>query len=155
MALTLPARRVPPGGGIVIGLILGIMLWLSLIGIARAQEPVTEKQQFLVYVDTAGIVPVPNAPNVYITWVFAKATPLAYPSSGILVAWDCSAPRMVKRLAQVIYSMNADSTGVVGSPEEVDRPWQTVTDEFMADLVCGIGPTHTPRPVAKSPYSDA
>ena len=152
-------RRVPAGGGIVIGLILGIMLWLSLIGIARAQEPAKAQPQFLVFVDTAGVAPVEGAgPGIYITWVFAKATPTSYPSSGVLVAWDClHRPRMVKRLAQVVYAMRPDSAGVVGVPQEVDRPWQPATDERMANLVCEIGPTHVyvdpPKPV--SPWSDA
>lgn len=157
MATTLPARRVPPGGGIVIGLILGIMLWLSLIGIARAQEP-APKQTWYVFVDTAGVARV-GPPGIYITWVFAKATPRAYPSSGILVAWDCNEPRMVKRLAQVVYKMNKDSTGVVGMPQEVDRPWQPITDERMANLVCEIGATRPESTVGptkpQSPYSDA
>jgi hypothetical protein len=157
MALTLPARRVPPGGGLVIGIVLGIMLWLSLIGIARAQTP-AEKQTFLVYVDTAGVSSV--GVGLYVTWVFAKASPNAYPSAGVLVAWDClRRPRMVKRLAQVVYRMTPDSAGVTGNIEEVDRPWQAVTDERMANLVCEIGPTHAPAVTVpekpKSPYSDA
>lgn len=131
----------PPGGGILIGIILGIMLWLSLIGIAKAQTPAP--QTFYVFVDTAGVSPVQGNPGIYITWVFAKATPKAYPSSGILVMWDCGAEtRMVKRIAQVVYHMNADSTGVTGNIEEVNRPWQEVTDTRMADLVCRLGPEH-------------
>jgi hypothetical protein len=150
-------RRVPPGGGLVIGLVLGVLLWLALVGIATAQEP-APKQTWYVFVDTAGVAAV--APGIYMTWVFAKATPRAYPSSGILVAWDCdSKPRMVKRLAQVVYKMNNDSTGVFGTPTEVDRPWQPVTDERMANLVCEIGPTHGPATVEptkpQSPYWDA
>ena len=134
-------RRVPPGGGIVIGIVLGIMLWLSLISIARAQEPA--QRQFLVFVDTAGVAPVANEPGMYITWVFAKSTPTSYPSSGILVMWDClHSPRIVKRIAQVVYHMTPDSTGVTGNIEEVNRPWQEVTDERMADLVCRIGSDH-------------
>jgi len=94
-------RRVPPGGGILIGIVLGLMLWASFAALARAQDPAT-KQSFLVYVDTAGIAPV-GPPGIYITWVFAKESPNALPSSGVLVAWDClTRPRMVKRLAQVV-----------------------------------------------------
>lgn len=162
MAISI-ARRVPPGGGIVIGIILGIMLWLSLIGIAKAQAPAAA-QKFYVFVDTTGIAPL-GPPNIYITWVFAKATPTAYPSSGILVAWDCD-KGLVKRLAQVVYHMTTDSTGVTGNIEEVYREWQEVTDERAADLVCRIGPTHgvgttTQQPDSikvvkpQSPYSDA
>jgi hypothetical protein len=152
-------RRVPPGGGIVIAAILSIILWLAFIGVARAQEPAKQQPTFLVYVDTAGVAPV-GAPGIYITWVFAKASPNAYPSSGVLVAWDClNKPRLVKRLASVVYHMTADSAGVTGNIQEVERPWQAVTDEHMADLVCEIGPTHKPSVVVpskpKSPYSDA
>jgi hypothetical protein len=151
-------RRVPPGGGIAIGIILGLLLWAAFFTLASAQEP-APKQTWYVFVDTAGVARV-GPPGIYITWVFAKATPKAYPSSGILVAWDCNArPRMVKRLAQVVYKMNKDSTGVFGSPIEVDRPWQPVTDERMANLVCEIGATRGPAMVEptkpQSPYSDA
>lgn len=151
-------RRVPPGGGIVIAIIVALLFWSAFFTLAAAQEP-APKQTWYVFVDTAGVVPVPGAPDVYVTWVFAKATPTSYPSSGILVAWDCKAPRMVKRLAQVVYQMNRDSTGVVGTPVEVDRPWQLVTDERMANLVCEIGATR-PAPTSgptkpQSPYWDA
>lgn len=141
MALDTTARRVPPGGGFIIGIIISIVLWLAFIGVARAQEPAP--QQFLVYVDTAGVAPIEGNPGMYITWVFAKATPTAYPSSAVLVVWDCAHnPRLVKRIAQVVYQMRPDSLGVVGVPEEVERPWQPVTDERMADLICRLGGEH-------------
>ena len=146
MALTLPERRVPPGGGIVIGIILGILLWLSLIGIARAQDSAPGVQDLVtpplqVFVDSAGISRV--EPGIYITWVYAKATATSLPSSGVLVMWNCDTmPRQVKRIAQVVFSLTPDSTNVVGMIEEVDRPWQDVTNERMADMVCRVGPEH-------------
>jgi hypothetical protein len=135
-------RRVPPGGGILIGLVIGIMLWLSLIGIANAQTFKTqEPQQFYIFADSAGISPMPGMVNTYVTWVYARATPTSYPSSGVLVAWDCTAKK-VKRLAQVKYQMRADSTGVFGDIVEVDRDWQDVSDERLAMMVCRVGPEH-------------
>jgi hypothetical protein len=134
-------RRVPPGGGIVIGLVLGILMWVGIVALARAQEPTSRDttRQWLVVVDTAGIAPI--APNVYATWVYALSSPTSFPSSGILVAWNCEA-KLVRRFAQVKYEWNADSTGVQGPIVEVNRPWQAVSDMRMYNLVCSIGPTH-------------
>jgi hypothetical protein len=106
---------------------------------AQAQAP----QQFYVFADTAGVSQVAGNPGMYITWVFAKASPNAYPSSGVLVMWDClHSPQLVKRIAQVVYHMTADSTGVTGDIEEVLRDWQPVTDERLAAMVCRVGSQH-------------
>jgi hypothetical protein len=132
-------RRVPPGGGIVIGLALGLLMWACITVLAKAQDTTSTKREFLVVVDTAGIAPV--APYVYTTWVYALSSPTSLPSSGILVEWDCSRVK-VRRVAQVKYQWNADSTGVEGPIEQVDRPWQEVSDQRMYNLVCAIGPIH-------------
>jgi hypothetical protein len=124
---------------VLVATILTAMLLVVTMG--NAQEPAQQQPQFLVYADTAGISPVEGQPNVYVTWVFAKATPTSYPSSGVLVAWDCKVG-MVKRLAQVVYQMHPDSLGVFGVPEEVDMPWVPITDPRLAQLVCRIGPEH-------------
>lgn len=105
----------------------------------RAQAP----QQLYVFADTAGIAPIAGNPGMYVTWVFAKASPTSLPSSGVLVAWDCfHKPQLVKRLAQVVYHLTADSAGVTGSIEEVDRDWQPVSDDRLAEMVCRIGAQH-------------
>ena len=125
---------------IVVLIIAVIALILLTIRPVHAQQ---QQQQFYVFADTAGIAPITGHPGMYATWVFAKASPEALPSSGILVAWDClHSPRMVKRLAQVVYQMTTDSTGVIGSIEEVDREWQEVSDQRLSDLVCRIGAQH-------------
>lgn len=159
MAIYLPARRVPPGGGIVIGIILGIMLWLSLITIAHAQkEPVADPNNPVLYIfaDTAGVAHVYD--DVYVTWIQARSSATSLPSSGVLVAFDCSA-KMVMRLAQVKYVLTADSLGVTGSVEEVSLPWMNVTNPRLYNLVCAIGATRPrhddsvpPEPPAPTPY---
>jgi hypothetical protein len=130
-------RRVPPGGGILIGLVLGIMLWLSLAAIATAQAPT--EQKFLVAVDTAGIAA--TGPNTYATWVYALSTPTSFPSSGILVEWDCT-KKQVRRIAQVKYRLNADSSGVEGPVQMVNGPWMPISNSRMFALVCSVGPQH-------------
>jgi hypothetical protein len=113
-----------------------LILLMSTCTPAFAQA--TNERQWYIAVDTAGISRV--APHTYVTWVFAKATPTAFPSSGIIVAWDCKA-RKVKRLAQVKYHLSSDSTTVTGDIEEVNQPWVPVSDERMYTLVCAIGAT--------------
>jgi hypothetical protein len=113
-----------------------LLFLLSTCAPASAQE--TSERQWYIAVDTAGISRV--APDTYVTWVFAKATPTSFPSSGIIVAWDCKA-RKVKRLAQVKYHLSPDSTTVTGDIEEVNQPWVPVSDERMYQLVCSIGAT--------------
>jgi hypothetical protein len=152
-------RRVPPGGGIVIGLVLGLLMWAGLAALAAAQENDPNPTRFEIAVDTAGIMPV--GPNMYVTWIFARESPKHHPVSGIIVAFDCTNKR-VKRLAQVKYEMQKDGT-IGGAIQEVERPWQAVTDSRVYDLVCSIGPTHpesvveptTPRERPRNPYSDA
>lgn len=122
-------------------IVAALLILLAFISApAQAQTP-QPQQQFYIFADTAGIASVEGAPDVYMTWVFAKASPTSLPSSGVLVAWDC-AQHLVKRLAQVKYELTSDSTGVSGNIEEVDRPWQGVSDERLESLVCTIGPTH-------------
>lgn len=138
-------------------LILTVAALLLLVTGLSAQQPT----KFLIFADTAGISPT-GFPGTYMTWVFAKATPKAWPSSAVLVVWDCT-KHQVKRVAQVKYEMKPDSSGVTGLIEEIDRPWQPVTDERLATLVCAIGPQHaaaakdtTPAVVKpRSPYSES
>jgi hypothetical protein len=137
-------RRVAHGGGCVIALLVSLVLWMFVfVGVSHAQAPTftPQNQQFFIFADTAGVTPMPGLPNVYVTWVYARATPTSWPSSGVLVAWDCQAHK-VKRLAQVKYQMRSDSTGVFGNIEEVIRDWQDVSDERLAMMVCHVGPEH-------------
>jgi hypothetical protein len=141
------------------------LLLLSLASPAEAQGPAVATPApaahpaFFVFADTAGIstfvtledsagAKVPTAhPGIYITWVQARATATSLPSSAVLVAWDC-ARHQVKRLAQIVYQLRPDSLGVQGSPSEVDRDWQAPTNPGLFDLVCRVGPTHSPAVVA-------
>jgi hypothetical protein len=126
-----------------------------LVSPAFGQTQATGK--FHIAVDTAGVMPMGPA-GVYVTWIYALATPTSWPSSGILVAFDCQ-NRKVKRLASVVYSMKADSTGVEGPIYEYEGEWVDVSIPRLFDLVCAIGPTHGPSvveptvPKAGSPYS--
>jgi hypothetical protein len=140
-------RRVPPGGGIVIGVVLGLLMWASLAVLASAQD--STRTKFLVAVDTAGIVAVPGTDSVYTTWVFALATPTSFPSSGILVEFDC-ARNKVRRMVQVKYELNSDGKGVRGDLVEVNGPWVPVTNPRLFNLVCTIGPIHTREEAWKS-----
>lgn len=145
-------RRVVHGGGVVIGLILALLLWL--IGIAtvlsllarpvHAQSP---QRPFYIFADTAGVSAIGD--SVYITWVFAKATPTSLPSSGVLVGFDCKAG-LVQRYAHVVYEMASDSSGVTG-PIVVDTTgWVPMSNPELFKLVCSIGPTHVPLPILDS-----
>jgi hypothetical protein len=131
-------RRVPPGGGIVIGIVLGLLMWAGIVALASAQ---TTPQKFLVAVDTAGISAVPGQPNVYTTWVFALSTPKSFPSSGILVEWKCGS-ELVRRVAQIKYEQIEGGKGYRGDLVEVNGPWVAITNRRMYDLVCRIGPEH-------------
>jgi hypothetical protein len=104
-----------------------------------AQETTTE-QKFLIAVDTIGVTAV--APDVYTTWIYALTSPTSYPSSGILVAFDCAGQR-VKRLAHVVYHAKADgSPGVEGPIEEdLGAEWQEISIPRLFTLVCRIGST--------------
>ncbi|MCC2626590.1 MAG: hypothetical protein K0S14_240 [Thermomicrobiales bacterium] len=113
---------------------------------------VAQDQKFHVAVDTAGVSPVGD--NIYTTWVYALATPTSFPSSGILVAFDC-ANRKVKRLAHVVYQWNADSSGVEGPIVEDNGAWMDVSIPALYDLVCRVGPTHGPSVVeSRKPTGD-
>lgn len=141
--------------GFITAIIIGLLFWLLCIGLVRtanAQETRDTSRTWYITADTAGIdtyVTVEDSAGVpivvrhadqYITHVSAAASPTAFPSSVIVVVWDC-ANRKVKRLSQTKYVLNADST-IVGQSEAVDRPWQDVVDERLYNLVCSIGPVH-------------
>lgn len=111
---------------------------------ALSQAPAHTDPSLQIAVDTAGIALA--GPDVYITWVYAVAGPKSWPSSGILVAFDCR-ERKVKRLAHVMYKMKSDSSGVEGPIIEDNLPWVDVTIPALYDLVCKIGPTHGPSVV--------
>lgn len=146
--------------GFITAIIIGLLFWLLCIGIVRtanAQAPAPQKQQFLVFADTAGIGAIPGVPDVYSTWVYALSSPTSWPSSAVLVAWDCKAGK-VKRLAHVVYRMKADSTGVEGPIVEDNGPWVEPVDPRLFKLVCTIGPTHTapdatPQPAPRGWYA--
>lgn len=120
--------------------------WLSLLLLAIAVTPAmaqapaaTKNPKLSIFVDTAGVSRVMS--DIYVTWVFAKASPNALPSSGVLVAFDCK-NSVVKRLAHVVYHLNSDSTGVTGTIVEDNQTWVAVSIPALYELVCAIGPTH-------------
>lgn len=105
-----------------------------------AQAPgTTDHPTFLTFVDTAGVAPI--GPDIYVTWIFAMTSPTSFPSSGILVAFDCQA-RKVARLKHVVYRWNADSTGVEGPIVDDPGTWVDVKVPETFDLVCRLGREH-------------
>lgn len=127
----------------------------------QAQAPQPKLQ---IFVDTAGVAAA-QTPGVYVTWIFAKAGPQTFPSSGILVAFDCN-KQMVKRLAHVVYKINADSSTVSGPVIEDDQSWVAPTIPTLFNLVCSTGaaharkntmaePTQPPAVKPQSPYFKA
>lgn len=126
-------------------LLVGAVLWLSLVALAVAQtQPKLE-----IAVDTAGISRIGD--SVYTTWVFSRANAHSYPSSGIIVEFDCKTSK-VRRTAQVKYELKADSTGVWGPLVEVNGPWVPVTIPRLFNLVCTIGPTHNDHTNDPEPF---
>jgi hypothetical protein len=140
--------------------------------VIEAQEKAQTNPQLQVFVDTAGIVAIsppelPATHTSYLTWVFAKAGPGAYPSSGILVAFDCTGHK-VRRISHVVYKMNDTNTGVTGDIVDDDSGWVEMTDPRLMTIVCSIGKAHsaqrqpwrptptdtTKTPKPKSPYSE-
>jgi hypothetical protein len=96
-----------------------------------AQEP--EQPKLGIYVDTAGVSAV--APDVYVTWVFAKASPTSWPSSGVLVAFDCES-HQVMRVAHVVFKARTDGEpGVTGDIVEDQGGWVSVSIPEMFNLV--------------------
>jgi hypothetical protein len=121
-----------------------VVLLLGLFAQSLTAQAPASKQKFHIAIDTAGVME--TGENIYTTWVFALATPTSWPSSGILVAFDCK-NRLVKRLAHVVYSMKADGDGVEGPIVEDQGEWQQIAIPEMFELVCRIGPTHGPSVV--------
>lgn len=139
--------------------VFGALLLLSFIWAAslRAQAPAASPKNppLLVFVDTAGVAPI--ADDVFVVWTFAKATPSSWPSSGVLVAFDCGR-KMVRRLAHVVYRLRPDSLGVEGDILEDQLPWQTISIPKMFDLVCAVGRQHVAEgmhPVEEPHYPEA
>lgn len=113
----------------------------------HAQAP-AQNPPLLIFADTAGVARVVE--NVYVTWIFAKASPTSLPSSGVLVAFDCE-KHLVKRLAHVVYHLSADSSGVEGAIVEDNGPWVEPVIPRLFDLVCEIGATREPQPEPEQP----
>lgn len=110
----------------------------------RAGPPIVKNPTLMIFADTAGVARV--ADNIYVTWIIARATPTSLPSSGVLVAFHCTAHR-VKRLAHVVYHLTTDSTGVVGNFESDNLPWVAPSIPHLFDLVCSVGATRETNPV--------
>jgi hypothetical protein len=127
--------------GALVALVVALLTLTSVAANAQDSTHTPQQSQFIVFADTAGIAPMPGVDSTYVTWVFALSTPTSYPSSGILVAWDCEQHK-VKRLSHVVYQMKADSTGVEGPVVEDNGPWVEPVDPRLYALVCSIGPTH-------------
>jgi hypothetical protein len=140
--------------------------------VIEAQAKAQTNPHLQVFVDTAGIVAIsppelPATHTSYLTWVFAKAGPGSYPSSGILVAFDCTGQK-VRRISHVVYKMNDTNTGVTGDIVDDDSGWVAMTDPRLMTIVCSIGKAHsaqrqpwkptptdtTKTPKPKSPYSE-
>lgn len=149
------ARR---AGGCLFITTLVLTLLFGLGGLLFAQDSTADpasKPQLGIFADTAGVAAIGT--GVYVTWVFAKATPEGLPSSGVLVAFDCG-KRLVKRLAQVKYRLRADSAGVEGDVQEVQREWQEPVVPRLFDLICMTGAAHDvldpPPPPNPKPWHD-
>lgn len=114
-----------------------LALLLTALGLAApltAQAP-----RFLVYADTAGASAVGD--SVYLTWIFAKATPTGLPSSGILVGFDCRHDQ-VQRVAHVVYHLAPDSVSAEGATVADSADWVPVSNRPLFDLICRVGPGH-------------
>jgi hypothetical protein len=127
----------------IVALLFSLFVWGSLFGALRgeAQQTRDTSRAWLVYADTAGISAVPGKPGVYTTWVFAKESPTSFPSSGLIVEWDCANGK-VRRVAQIKYELAADSTVITGQLQEVNGPWVEPVDPRLYALVCTLGPQH-------------
>lgn len=116
----------------------------SLYGQEKKTTP-AQDPKFQVYVDTAGVAPVDNAPGhkgpTYITWVYAKTSDNAPPSAGVLVAFDCGS-HQVARLAHVVFHLASDGKSVEGNIEEDEPEWVPVTNQTTFNLVCQVGAEH-------------
>ena len=107
-----------------------------------APRAVAQGQKFLIRVDTAGVMPYPGQNHAYVTWVYALSSPTSFPSSAILVAFDC-AGKKVMRLAHIKYQWNATKTGVEGPVVTEEHPeWVDISIPEMFAVVCRVGPTH-------------
>lgn len=122
-----------------VALVCSFLAGMYATPVLHAQAPSTGAPKFLIFADTAGVSRV--APDTYITWVFAKATPTSLPSSGVLVAFDCASKR-VKRIAHVVYHLAADSVSVEGAIVEDTTGWVPVSNPRLFNVVCEVGPKH-------------
>lgn len=147
-------RRVPPGGGIAIGIIVALLMWFGLFYGAKPAHSQAPQHSYYIFADTAGVSAIGD--SVYITWIFARTSPTSLPSSAVLVGFDCKAG-LVQRYAHVVYQLTKDSSGVAGPVVEDVTGWVPMTNPQLFNLVCTIGPTHGAPPKAevekpKSPY---
>lgn len=115
--------------------LLGALLVLAVQLHAQSAQP-----RLLIYADTAAAHA--DGPGTYTTWVYAKAGPNTFPSSGVEVAFDC-VHRQVRRLSKVVYGWNADSTGVDGPilPDTTD--WMPPHYPKLLEMVCLAGQDHS------------
>jgi hypothetical protein len=90
-----------------------------------------------VFVDTAGVVPV-DGPQTYITWIYAKTSPLAPPVSGVLVKFDCK-QQLVKRISHVVYHEGPIHGSVTGEIVRDTMGWQPAKDPRIIGAVCAYG----------------
>lgn len=104
--------------------------------VAQDTAPTTGNPKLLIFADTAGVARVQD--DVYVTWIFARATPTSLPSSGVLVAFDCRG-QLVKRLAHVVYQLKPDSSGVAGSIVEDEGGWVPPTIPHLFKMICEVG----------------
>lgn len=121
--------------------VVAMLAMLAVLGAstAVAQDKAENNPPLQIYVDTAGVSRM--APDTYITWVFAKAGPNTWPSSGLIVGFDCK-NRKVRRLAHVVYQLRPDGLGVTGDIVEDDLPWVDVKYPEMLRIVCEVGKNH-------------
>ena len=124
-----------------------VLLFLSgfLAGELFGQEKTNTPPQdtrFGIYVDTAGVAPVPDKAGQYITWIYAKTSDNAPPSAGILVAFDCQ-QHQVMRVAHIVFALMPDKKSVRGDiVEEVNPQWVPVSNPEVFSLVCEAGAEH-------------
>lgn len=124
-----------------------VLLFLSgfiageLFGQEKTNTP-PQDTRFMIYVDTAGVAPVPNTTGQFITWIYAKTSDDAPPSAGVLVVFDCKA-HQVMRVAHVVFHLAGDKRSVEGQIEDETNPtWVPVSNPEVFNKVCEVGAEH-------------
>lgn len=121
---------------------------------ASAQTAPATKPVLFLFADTAGVSAV--AHDVYITWVWAKASDNAQPVAGALVGFDCG-KQLVKRFYRERFvPWTSDSLLVRGEIKPDSTAWVPIHYPKMFTLVCSAGRSHGIDPNLPQPtYPDS